>query len=145
MKNVKILSALFLMTNIALAQDIAMDAVHTNVKVSFNKEYANATAVEWERDMENYKVEFDLNQIDTEVWYSDAGNVIRKEQDIAENELPQAVRNAIKSKYASYRVDEIEKIWQNNLTSYEVELEKNGKEMHINFDDNAKVLNERMD
>lgn len=143
MKTLKILTALFFATGVAMAQDINQSDVPSAVTDAFTKEYALVTKVEWEKDTENYKAEFDLDRMDTEVWYNVSGTVVKKEVDITEAELPQAVRDAVKSGYADYRIDDIEKVWQNNATSYELELEKNNEDKHVIFDEKGKVTAER--
>lgn len=143
MKTLKIFAIALCATSVTMAQDLNLSDVPDNMKDAFNKAYNKATDVEWEKEMDNYKVEFDLDNRDHEVWYSASGTVLNKEQEITEAELPQAVRDALKSKYAGYRVDDVEMIWQNNATTYEVELEKGQDEKHVTFDENAKVLNER--
>lgn len=142
MKTLKILAAFLLVTGVSVAQNINPTDVPAPVKDAFSKEYAKATDVEWKKDMENYKVEFDLNRMENEVWYNASGTVVKKEQDIAEAELPQAVRDAVKSGYADYRLDDIEKVWQNNATSYQLELEKGNEDKHVTFDANGKVIEE---
>ncbi|MGO3183252.1 MAG: PepSY-like domain-containing protein [Aequorivita sp.] len=143
MKTLKILAVALFATSIAMAQDLNASDVPGNLKDAFNKEYPKATDVEWEKKLDNYKVEFDLNRQDHDVWYNASGTILKKEQEITEAELPQAIRDAIKSNYAGYRVDDVEMIWQNNSTTYEVELEKGQDEKHITFDGDAKVLKER--
>lgn len=145
MRTLKILTIALFATGVTMAQDLKLTDVPTSLSNAFNKEYAKATDVEWEKKMDNYKVEFDLNRHDHEVWYNASGVVIKKEIEMSETDLPQAIRDAIKSNYAGYRVDDIEMIWQNNATSYEVELEKGQDETQVTFDSNGKVLNERPD
>ena len=139
MKNLKLEAVLLFASGVAMAQDLNPTDVPSNLINSFNKEYANATDVEWERDTENYKVDFDVDHIDHEVWYNVSGTVVKKEQDIAEASLPKAVRDAISAKYSGYRVDDVEKVCQNNTTSYQVELEKTGEDLHLIFDENGKM------
>lgn len=143
MKTLKILTVALFATSFAMAQDLNSSDLPGNLKDAFSKDYSKATDVEWEKELDNYKVEFDLNRQDHEVWYNASGSVLKKEQEITEAELPQAIRNAIKSNHPGYRVDDVEMIWQDNTTTYEVELEKGQDEKHITFDGNAKVLNER--
>ena len=140
MKTLKILAAFLFFTGVVVAQDMNATDVPASVKNAFSKEYAQATDVEWEKDMENYKVEFDLNKMENEVWYSGSGAVVKKEQDITEAELPQTVRDAVKSGYADYTLDDIEKVWQNNATIYELELEKGNEDIHLIFDANGKLI-----
>lgn len=143
MKTLKILTIALFATGVAMAQDLNSSDVPGNLKDAFSKEYSKATDVEWEKELDNYKVEFDLNRQDHEVWYDASGSIIKKEQEMTEAELPQAIRDAIESNYAGHQVDDVEMIWHDNTNTYEVELEKGQEEKHITFDGNAKVLNER--
>lgn len=145
MKTIKILALLLLVTTIGHAQDINVSDVPSAVRNAFSQESTNATDVEWERDMENYKVEFEVNRMDHEIWFDAAGKIIKKEKDITEAELPQVVKNTITSKYNGYRIDDIEMTWQNNTTRFEVELEKGREELKVTFDDKGMVIDERKD
>lgn len=144
MKTLKILAALFFVTGVAVAQHVNQKDVPSDITDAFVKEYGNASDVEWEKKMENYKVDFDVNRMEHEVWYNASGTVVRKEQDITEAELSQAVREALKSAYAGYRLDDVERVWENNTTSYKLELEK-GEDKHVTFDIEGKVAAERND
>lgn len=136
---------LLFVSTFAIAQDLKPSEVPETVKNIFLIDYAKATDVEWERDMMNYKVEFDLGRMEQEIWYTASGEVIKKEQDITEADLPQAIRDAIKTKYSGYRVDDVEMIWQDSTTTYEVELEKGKEEWKVTYNANGEILQERRD
>lgn len=143
MRSLKILAILLFAGGLANAQDLNSADVPANLKNTFCKEYPKATDVEWEKELDHYKVEFEINRHDHEIWYNAAGSTIKKEQEIKEAELPQTIRAVIKSKYAGYRVYDAEIVWKNKVKTYEVELEKGLDEKHVIFDDKAKVLTER--
>ena len=143
MKILKILAVAFFTTGFAKAQDLNSANVPENLKNAFNKQYPKATDAEWKKELDQYKVEFDLDRRDHEVWYNASGNMLKKEQEITEAELPQDIHSAIKSKYAGYRVDDVEMVWKNKVKTYEVELEKGQDEKHIIFNEKGTVLNER--
>src|SRR5690554_5033479 len=103
MKTLKIFLILIWVSAIGVAQDINPSEVFETVRNTFMKDHKNATDIEWERDMDNYKVEFDMGRKEHQVWYSATGDVIKKEQEITESELPDAVREAIKIGRASCR------------------------------------------
>lgn len=143
MKSLKILAIMLFTTGFAKAQDLNSADVPVNLRDAFNKEYPKATAVEWEKEMDHYKVEFDLDRRDHEIWYSASGSIVKKEQEMKKTELPPSIRAVIQSKYAGYRVDDVEMVWKKKIKTYEVELEKGQDEKHIIFDAKAKVLSER--
>jgi hypothetical protein len=44
------------------AQSINPDEVPSELKTTFEKEYDSAREIEWEKDSEMYKVEFEINR-----------------------------------------------------------------------------------
>lgn len=145
MKAVKIFSLLFFAATIVSAQDLRSSEVPQAITSAFKKDNAKATDVEWKRDMDNYKVEFDIGRMEHEIWYNASGEVIKREQDISKADLPKAVRNAIDSEYPGFRIDDVEMNWKNNETTYRVELEKGNEEWKVVFDEDGKILNKRQD
>ena len=135
------MSLVFLFASVAVqAQDLRMSDVPANLTTAFNKEFANATDVEWEKDMENYKVEFEIDRMDYDVWYSSIGQV-----EISSSQLPSAVSNVIKKNYADFSIDDVDMIKTGNKVIYEIDLETFTKELEITIDKNGKVLSERKD
>ncbi len=145
MKTLKTFIMLLFVTAVSVAQDLNPSELPQAVKTAFAKDNAKATDVEWKRDMDNYKVEFDMGRMEHEIWYTSSGTVIKKEQDITEAELPQAIRDVINSKYKGYRVDDIEMTWQDNATTYEVEIEKGREDWKLVFDSKGTIIHERRD
>lgn len=141
MKNLKIAALAIFATATMSAQDLKTSDVPSNLTNNFQKSYANATGVEWEMDGDNYKVEFDVNKMEHEIWYSKDGTVVKTESEISESELPSAIKSVIKNKYADYKVDSIEMTESNGEKNYEVELEKGWtKEVKVVFDSTGKVM-----
>ncbi|RKS53387.1 putative PepSY-like beta-lactamase-inhibitor [Gillisia mitskevichiae] len=133
MKNLKIAVFALFATAALSAQEIAIDKVPANLNSNFQKEYANATDIEWELDKGNYKVEFDLDKMEKEIWYSKNGEVLKTEMEVAIEDIPTAVAATIKNNYPNYDIDEIELTEENGKKIYEVELEKW-------FNDDVKML-----
>ena len=145
MKKLKIFMLFLCATSFAMAQDLNPRELPKAVLDAFMQENSNATDIEWKRDMDNYKVEFDVGRMETEIWYTPSGKVIKRESDIHETDLPQSIRDIIKSKYAGYYVDDVEMTWMDNAVTYEVELEKGKEEWKVIFDSKGKILSERRD
>lgn len=145
MKIFRIIALFLVATTVVMAQDINSSEVPEAVTKAFNEEHPDAGDIEWERSMENYKVEFDIGRMEHEIWYSASGTVLQKEIEITEADLPQAIRDIINEKYPGYAVDDVEMKWQDNTTTYQVELEKGKEEWDIIFDSNGKILQELRD
>lgn len=145
MKTLNILIFFLLVTTISVAQNLNPSELPEAVQNAFMQDNAKGTDVEWKRDMENYKVEFDIGRMEHEIWFTPSGKVIKTEQEMTEADLPQTIRDVIKSKYKGYNVDDVEMMWQNDTTTYEVELEKGKEEWELVFDSKGKILHKRKD
>lgn len=141
MKNLKIAVVALFATAAVSAQDLAKNQVPTNLNESFQKAYPNATDVEWEMDGMNYKVEFDMNKMENEVWYSKEGNIIKSEMELTEKDLPGAIATAVKNKYPEYSIDEVEVTEVDGKKTYEVELEKwFSEDIKLFFSEDGSIL-----
>ncbi|HLW14586.1 MAG TPA: PepSY-like domain-containing protein [Flavobacteriaceae bacterium] len=145
MKTLKTIILLVFATATVWAQDLKPTEVPEVVKITFTKEFPNATDVEWERDKAYYKVEFDVDWMDHEVWYTEEGMMHRKEQEIAKEDLPEAVLQEIGINYSEYFVDDVKILWYDNTTTYKVELESGDDSWEVVFDVDGRVLEERID
>lgn len=145
MKNLK-LAALALFATVAVnAQDLKKSAVPSNAMQSFEKEYSNATDVEWEQENNLYKVEFDIDRKEHEIWYDASGKMSKMEKELNENDLPQTIKSKITSTYTSFIIDDIEMKEESGKTTYKVELEKGREEKTVIFDKSGSVINEYKD
>lgn len=146
MKNLAIAVLALFATATLSAQDLKMNDVPVNLNNNFQKSYPTGTDVEWELDGLNYKVEFDQGVNEHEIWYNTNGDVVKMESEINITDLPAAVSSALKTKYAEYTVDSIDKIEADGNTTYEIEIEKGlFTEKKIVFDVKGNVLSEKND
>lgn len=147
MKNLKFkIAALALFGVVAVqAQDLTMQEVPANLNESFQKAYPQATDVEWEKEGTTYKVEFDANRMEHEIWYSENGNIVKTEKELAIADLPAAVTTALKTNYSKHKIDEVEMTEENGKKIYEVELEKMfSKDIKLFMLDDGSIVEERM-
>ena len=148
MKNKKIAALALTVLGVCtvFAQDIDPNNVPEKLKQNFEQNYPQANDVEWEMDGQSYKVEFDNNKQEHEIWYTADGNTTKTEVEITEADLPNAITSVITSKYAGYKVESVEKTTVNGSSTYDVELEKGwNDEKDVVFDENGKVLSEMID
>lgn len=143
MKTVSIIALMMFATATVSAQDLKMNDVPSNLQTAFNKTYANATDVEWEKEGVNYKVEFEINRMDHEIWYSADGKTVKSEMDMGVKSIPSEISNAIKKKYPDYKIDTVEVTEVGNKKTYEVEIEKGWtKERKLVLDATGKILSD---
>ena len=142
MKILKSLVVLLFIGFTVNAQDMASSEVPTAIQSQFKKAYKNATDIEWEKKLDNYQVEFEIDRMDYEVWYAANGKQVKLEKEIKPNELPTAIKSAIKKKYSDYSIDDCELREENGNVIYLLELEKWFDEIEVIYDANAKLLKE---
>ena len=109
-----------------------------NVRSQFSSMYPSARDVEWEPDYGNWKVSFETGTVpnvkEHEAWYDVNGNWIRTETDIFQNELPQAVKDALAaSEYASpyLQIDDVDFVETPDGDFYQVDVEVAGVEISL--------------
>lgn len=124
------------------AQKVKENDVPSAVKEAFLKQYPNATEVSWEKENNNYEVNFDLKETDHSALFDVNGNLLESEEDIAVSQLPAGVMEYIKTNYGGKKVKEAERVTNADGTvTYEVEVK--GKDLI--FDSNGKFIKELKD
>lgn len=142
MKSLKVAALALFATATLSAQDLKMSEVPSNLMSNFEKEYSNASDIEWEKEMDYFKVEFDVNRMEHEIWYDASGKIAKMEKEINETDLPQAIKSKINNSYASFKIDDIEMMEENGKITFEIELEDGRKEKTVIFDESGSVLQE---
>lgn len=132
---------LSLLACVSFAQDIPASQVPSVVLKQFNIDFPKAKDIDWELENNTYIVEFEQGwSKDFEVWYSSNGEKIRIEEEIVKSELPKAIVLAIQTNYPSYRIDDIEKITENNTVAYKIDIEKRDVEKTLFFNENGTLI-----
>ncbi len=146
MKNLKIAALLLFATATVSAQDLKTNEVPSNLHAAFSKTYKNAKDVEWEKKGDHFKVEFEINRMDHDVWYDAQGNVLKSKIELSKKELPSIVVSAVRAKYPDYKIDSVEVYEQDGSKSYKLEIEKGWlMERNLMVDSSGKILSDRED
>lgn len=140
-KTIQLLAIFFLGTGTIFAQDMLESQVPSVIVNSFKKEFPKASDVEWERQGDQYNVDFEIGWFtDYEAWFTASGKLIRYTEDISEGDLPKTVKHAIKNQYKGYRIEDAKKIIENGVETYSVEIEKGNDERDLVFSTNGKLI-----
>lgn len=131
----------FLFANPAFGQDIPASEVPSVIKNNFLLEYPRATDIDWEMEKNCYKVDFELNNnTEYKIWYSTAGDIVKREEEISKHHLPAAILSKIQTDFRGYRIDEVDKVTTETEVYYEVELKSLlKKEWEITIDSNGEI------
>ena len=119
---------------------------------SFNKAFPHAADITFEEESNEegeavYEVEFTDQGVEIEASYSADGTLLKIEEEIQLNELPEAVTEAIMQAYPDAIILEAEKIVtpDGSVSGYEVEIEDDDVELEIHLDPNGTILNTELE
>lgn len=141
LKTMQLVVLLLLGTGTIFAQDIPKSKVPSVIINNFNKEFPKANDIEWKMQGDLYNVDFEIGWFtDYEAWFTASGKLVKYTQEISKSDLPISVRNVIKNQYKEYRIDDVEKIIENNEETYKIELEKQDEDFDVIFNKNGKII-----
>jgi hypothetical protein len=89
---------------------------------SFKSQFPQAANTKWEVKKDKFKAEFQVDSRKHEVWLDKAGVMSRHKQDFPKKELPQVILDKIKADFSSFKIDDADKVEENNTILYEVDL-----------------------
>lgn len=137
MKHIVITFAALLLTLGMQAQDLKEKDVPSVVKEAFHHDYPTAIDSEWEKEGNNYEVEFKNSGTEMSAEYSADGKIISSETEISASQLPEAAGNYIAEHFPGQKISEACKITAADGTvTYEAEVQKSD----YLFDANGKFL-----
>jgi len=139
--------AIVCVTSKAVAQDIPQNQVPSVILNHFQQNFSKASDVEWEKDWDNYKVEFETGMFgsDQEVWYDKTGKIVRHKEDIKTGKLPKNVVQAVKKNFKGLRIGDVTKITEGSEVVYTMELKDFSEEWDVAIDANGKILRKMRD
>ncbi len=119
------------------------------VRTTFTRTYPSAQRVVWyqyrpvknpEPNMwyskmgdDDYYVTFLMNDNDYTAWYDNNGTMVYSVSKMDNIELPAAVQTAINNQYAGYYIRDVDLETDNNMTVYEVKMEKGNDIWNVRF------------
>jgi len=117
------------------------------VQTVFQNTYPYATDIEWEDEGNGkWEVEFRRGGKEWEVEFAPNGEILEKEVEISRKDLPNAIFKRIKREYKGYKIDEIKYVEAANENGvYEVELEKEKKEIELVLDKDGNILTKEVE
>jgi len=146
-KKILILAALVAFFSTAQAQGIAMSQVPSVILNEFNKQFSKARDLDWELDNDLFEVEFETQWGRKHTAFYDlTGNLVRHEEELAEGELPDAIRKSLTKDFAGYSIDEAICITEKGVKFYQLDLEALLKQdWEVVFDDEGNLKSKLAD
>jgi uncharacterized membrane protein YkoI len=127
------------------------DQVSKAVLEAFEKGHPNAEEVEFEKEMIGdktvYEVEYKENNREYEILSDSDGVILRKEEAIDVELLPEPIVQAISSAYPQVFIEEAEMVMgpDGTVAGYEVEIKTEGKKLELELDAYGKILEAEQD
>lgn len=118
---------------------------------AFEKAYPTAKGVEYEQELFEGKVAYEVEYKDKgreyEVLYDANGVVLQKEEAIDVKSLPEPVVQAIMKTHPKAKLKEAEKVTKpdGTIAGYEVEIKVGGKEFELELDASGTILKSEQD
>ena len=104
-------------------QKVSSTEVPAAVQTSFSSNFANATDVVWKKKDADYKVSFEVNDVDNHAMFSSTGTLLWKGEEIQESAIPPAIITALKKDHPNYKIDDAYTIVKDGTTSYKIKLD----------------------
>ncbi len=112
-------------------------SVPSAVLQAFNTTYPNVSP-KWELMPYGYEAVFVQDGLEYEVEYSSSGEWLETEYEVQEVQFPQAVLQTVRQQYPNYTITKYEIELTPLGTFYEVEVEGNGQEIELYFDEQGR-------
>lgn len=146
MKNLKIAAILLFASMTINAQDLNQNEVPQNLQDALSSKFSDVKDVEWEKKGDRYKVEFEIDRMDHDIWYDGDGNIIKSKIEVSESELPSKIASVVKDNYADYKIESIEIIETSGIKTFKIEIEKGwSKERELIVDESGKIISDLED
>ena len=105
------------------AKTLGDQEVPTAVKAAFHQAHPAIYDVSWTQQESDYKVEYDVNQVDVAITYEASGKIVATKTDVETATLPAAIAPYVKANYNQASINEAFKIKDHKGTiTYKTDL-----------------------
>jgi hypothetical protein len=115
------------------AQSISPDQIPAEVRNAVKTKFPDAADLKWEAKTDQYKAEFKIGKRGHDVWLDKKGVIKKHKQDFPKSELPEVIRKKIETDFSGYKIDDADKIEENSVIFYEVDLEGPADDRKLRF------------
>jgi hypothetical protein len=134
MRKAFLVVVLFSLVGTAMAQKLKVKNVPPQALRAFKAAYPIAKKTVWKKEGEDFEVEFQDREGEISLVFNQAGILLEREREIAQNMVPPGVLQAVVTGYPGYKINEAAIIEKGNEVLYEVELNKGSKSLDLIFD-----------
>lgn len=106
--------------------DSGSDAVPSVVRNSLDARYPNASNINWESGPQSYEAEFGPDKAEVTVEIASSGKFLRQKTELSPDHLPAGLATKMRADYKGAEIDGSEKVEDDGLVYYQIELERKG-------------------
>jgi len=144
MKRLKVLFTVAI-TSVMLSFCSAQEKVPQNVQDAFVKKFPTAKSVKWDKENDTeWEAEFKMDKMEYSANFMSNGTWKETEHEIAEKDIPGAVKQSLASNFAGYKIKEMEVSETAEGMVYEFEVKKGEVEMEVAIDASGEVVMKKM-
>lgn len=123
--------------------DAQVTSIPEQAKTNFAAQYPNATNVEWDNDVINVNVRFELNGERMNAEYNNRGTWKSTLKDWTYDSLPESVKDGFrKSKFADRKITDVRMVYlPADVLQYRIKVEKNDlQKKYLYFNTEGRLL-----
>ena len=137
-----LLGVLTIVTSCGDDEGLNLDEIPLEIREDFDTRHANSEGVSWEQEGDVWEAEFMENGVEKEIVYDLDFNWIQTECEIPLSDVPNAAVDYINENYSGDTIDEAEAIQRAEGDFVEVEIDDNGQERELLFDEAGNFVEE---
>ena len=134
-----------LLMEVTTAQKISEPQVPSIVLNAFQSKFPGIKETKWEVKDEVYKVQYEFQAREHDLWIDKNGTVKKHKQDFPKKELPQAIVSYINQHFKEYKIDDADKIETEGKFFYEVDIEKKPEDRRLLFSEEGALIENKLD
>ncbi|WP_243409449.1 SdiA-regulated domain-containing protein [Pontibacter virosus] len=110
------------------------------VKVKFVESYPTIKRVDWDRMDSLYEAEFEISGRERKALFLEDGTLLSYTEEIEQQYLPKSVVAKLQQEFNNYKIEEVHRVQENNMTSFVVELEKGTRDIWLRYNEAGELL-----
>jgi len=132
----KIILSMGLLVTMGLATALADDGhgINSAVSSSFERDFASAKNVNWERQKDFIKATFNMNDLVMYAYYQPDGELLAVSRNLLSNQLPIFLRGDLKKNYGSYWISDLFELASNDQSNYYIRVENADENLVLKSD-----------
>jgi hypothetical protein len=132
----KIILSMGLLVTMGLATAFADDGhgINSAVSSSFDRDFASAKNVNWERQKDFIKATFNMNDLVMYAYYQPDGELLAVSRNLLSNQLPIFLRGDLKKNYGSYWISDLFELASNDQSNYYIRVENADENLVLKSD-----------